>query len=352
MRRLDLAVILLTLASVVPASAGDLTPEAAFGMVARSTWSREPLPKPDELAAARKVLEAQAAKEPGDAKWTFALGRAASFEANQVKGDAGANKRKDALARLERAVELQPGNAEYRFWVGSAAFDCMNDVGMLSKVSLASEGRKAFEKAVALDPSHIAARVGLARYYLAAPGIAGGSVAKAREQGEQILAMPGQRGDFQGRMVLAGIAAHEENWTEMARQYIAAETATGEGAEPAVALRSHAVSLLNQKKDATAALPIVERYVKTAPADDLTALYLDGEVKRQLGRCADALPRFEQVLASLDGARGSRWGAAVCREKLGQKDAARHDYEEYLRRFPDDDRSKEAKAAIKRLSGS
>jgi TolA-binding protein len=79
---------------------------------------------------------------------------------------------------------------------------------------------------------------------------------------------------------------------------------------------------------------------------------LDGEVKRQLGRCSDALPRYDQVLAKSDGAKGSRWGAAVCREKLGQKAAAQHDYEEFVRRFPNDDRAKEAKAAIKRLGGS
>jgi len=352
MRRFDLAIFLLALVSVVRVSASDLTPEAAFGMVARSPWSREKPPKPEELAAAREVLEAQAAKEPGAAKWIFALGRAASIEADQAKSDAAADKRKDALARFERAVELQPGNADYQFWLGNAAFDRVDDVGMLSKMSLASEGRKAFEKAIAIDPSHVAARVGLSQFYLGAPGIAGGSAAKAREQGELILAMPDHRGDFQGRMVLAGIAAHEENWTEMARQYAAAETAKGEGAEPANALRSNAWNLLNRKKDAMAALPVVERYIKAAPADDLTALFLDGEVKRQLGRCVDALPRYEQVLAKLDGARGSRWGAALCREQLGQKDAARHDYEEYVRRFPDDDRSKEAKAAIKRLSGS
>ena len=117
-------------------------------------------------------------------------------------------------------------------------------------------------------------------------------------------------------------------------------------------MRSHAWFLLNRKKDAQAALPVVERYVKAAPAEDLTALFLDGEVKRQLGRCADALPRYEQVLAKRAEARGSRWGAAVCREQLGQKDAARSDYAEYARRFPDDDRAKEAKAAAKRLAGS
>lgn len=344
--------ILTTLACLAPASAAELTPDAAYALVSRSPWSREAPPKPEDVAAARKVLNAQAAKEPKAAKWIFALGRTASIEADQATGDAAKAKRKDALERFEHAAEMEQGNADYQFWLGSGAFDHLDDVGMLSKMSRASEGRKAFEKAVTLDPGHVAARVGLSQFYLGAPAIAGGSVEKAKAQGDALLAIPGKRGEYQGRIVLAGIAARDENWVEMSRQLTLAETAEGDGADPVGALRSHAWFLLNKKKDAQAALPIVERYVKAAPADDVTAWFFDGEVKRQLGRCADALPRYDQVLAKRAEARGSRWGAAVCREQLGQKDAARRDYEEYARRFPDDERAKEAKAAIKRLAGS
>jgi tetratricopeptide (TPR) repeat protein len=240
--------VLLGLLPLAPARATDLTPEAAFALVARTPWSREAPPKPEELAAARKALETKAAKEPSDAKWVFALGRVASMEADQSQGDDGVEKRKDALARFERAVEMQPGNADYQFWLGNAAFDRVDDVGMLSKMSLASDGRKAFEKAIAIDPGHVAARFGLAQFYVGAPGIAGGSVAKARAQGEALLAIPDKRGEFQGRMVMAGIEAHDENWTEMTRQFTLAETATGEGAEVSGALRSHAWYLLNGKK--------------------------------------------------------------------------------------------------------
>jgi TolA-binding protein len=138
----------------------------------------------------------------------------------------------------------------------------------------------------------------------------------------------------------------------MSRQLTLAETASGDGADPIGAMRMQASLLLGRKNDPQAAAPVVARYVKAAPADDISAWYLDAEVKRQLGDCAGALPKFEQVLAKYAEARGSRWGAAVCAEKLGQNDVARKDYEEYARRFPDDDRAKEAKAAIKRLSGS
>jgi tetratricopeptide (TPR) repeat protein len=344
--------LLAASASFVIATAADLTPDAAYERVVRAPLSRDPLPKSEELAAARKVLEAQAAREPKAARWEFALAHVANAEAAQAQGDTAKGKRKEALERFEHAAKLQPADADYQFWFASASFDRVDDVGMLSKMSLASDGRKAFEKAIALDPGHVAARIGLAQFYLGAPGIAGGSVEKAKAQGDALLALPDKRGEFQGHMVLAGIAGHEQSWDEMSRQFTAAETAGGDGADPVIALRSHAWNLLNRKKDAQAAVPVVARYVKVARADDLTALFLDGEVKRQLGDCADALPRYDQVIAKVAGARGSRWGAAVCREQLGQKDAARRDYEEYVSRFPDDDRAKEAKAAIKRLGGS
>jgi len=341
---------LLTLvAGATLSRAADLTPDAAYTLVVRAPLANSPLPKPEELAAARRVLEPQAAREPKSARWAYAVAHVANAEAEQATGDAAKVKRKEAVERFEQAAGLQPNNADGQFWLASACFDHVDDVGTLSQMSLASEGRKAFEKAIAIDPNHVAARVGLAQFYRDAPGIAGGSVAKAKAEGDALLAIPGKRGEFQGRMVLAGIALHEQNWAEMSRQYIAAETASGEGADPLIAMRSHASYLLTRKKDAQAALPIVTRYVKAAPADDLSALFLDGEVKRQLGNCAEALPRFEQVIAKFEAARGSRWGAAACNEQLGHKDAARKDYEEYARRFPNDPRAKEAQTAIQRL---
>jgi tetratricopeptide (TPR) repeat protein len=346
------AALLAASACLMVATAADPTPDAAYARVVRAPLSRDPFPKPDELAAARKVLAAQAAREPKVARWEFALAHVANAEGEQTQGDVRKDKRKEAVERFEHAAELKPNDPDYQYWLASASLDHVDDVGMLSKMSLASGGRKALEKAIALDPGHVAARIGLAQFCLEAPGVAGGSVEKAKAQGDALLALPGKRGEFQGRMVLAGIAAHEKNWAEMSRQFTAAETAPGEGADPVVALRSHAFNLLNGKKDAQAALPIIERYVKIAPADDLTAWFLDGEAKRQLDRCADALLSYDHVLAKRAEARGSRWGAAVCSEKLGKKDAALLHYEEYARRFPDDDRAKEAKAAIKRFAGS
>lgn len=94
---------------------------------------------------------------------------------------------------------------------------------------------------------------------------------------------------------------------------------------------------------------LVTRYFKAAPPDDVSAWVLDAEVKRQLGHCDEALPQYDRVLAKIAEARGSRLGAAACHEQLGQKDAAKRDYEEFLKRYPKDDRAGEAKAGLARL---
>lgn len=344
--------MLLLAGLALPAGAAEITPDAAYALVVRPAWSREARPKPEEIAAARQVLADQSKREPKAAKWIYALAHAARLESQQVAKEAGEKLRKEALAGFEKAVALQPGNADYQVWLATASFDRVDDVNMLSKMSLASDGRKAYEKAIEIDPANVLARVGLAQFYMVAPAIAGGSVDKAKVQAEALLRVPDGAGEFQGYMLSGNIAAYEKNWTEMTAQYARAETAKGLGADPVIPLRALAWRLLNDKKDPQAAAPVAERYVKVAAPDDMTALFLDGEVKRQLGHCDQALPRYDEVLTKFEGARGSRWGAAVCADQLGRKDAALKNYQEYAKRFPDDEHAKDAKAAIKKLTGS
>lgn len=344
-----IAVALLLAATPATAPAPALTPDAAYTLVVRAPLARGPFPPPDQLAAARKVLEAQAAREPKSGKWAYALAHLAYVDAEQATGKAAEKKREEAHAAFERAAELQPGHADGQVWLASSCFDRIDDVGMLSKMSLASQGRKAFEKSIALDPNQVGGRVGLIQFFSQAPAIAGGSMDKAKALGNELLALPGRRGEFQGHMALAGLAAQESNWTEMSRHYIAAEMAQGQGADPLQAMQAHVGALLGRAGDAKAALPVMERYVKAAPADDISAWFFDGEVKRQGGKCAEAVARYDQVIARVEGARGSRWGAAVCQEQLGHKDVARKHYQEFVRRFPEDPRAQEAQAALKRL---
>lgn len=351
-RRLLYMLPLLAALATGPARADALSPDQALALVSQPLWTTDKAPAVADVEAAKKVLEAQLAKEPSNAKWTYGAGRASALQADLTRGDAANPLHKEALERLQKAAGLDPSKAEYQVWFANACFDRIDDVNMFSKMSLASDGKKAYEKAIALDPGCVEAYVGLSQFYLQAPSIAGGSVDKAKAQGNALLAIPDHKGEFQGRLVLAGVAAQQEKWDEMSRQYTLAESAGGAGADPVTAMRTQAWQLLNKKKDAKAAEPVVERYLKVAKPDDYTARFLDAEIKRATGRCADALPRYDEILAKVDSARGSRWGAAVCHDTLGEKDAAKREYQEYVKRFPDDARTKEAKAALKRLAGS
>ena len=77
--------VLLTMAAASAAVAEDLTPDAAYALVVRAPLARGPLPKPEELAAARTVLAAQAAREPNSARWAFALAHVANAEARLAR---------------------------------------------------------------------------------------------------------------------------------------------------------------------------------------------------------------------------------------------------------------------------
>lgn len=82
----------------------------------------------------------------------------------------------------QKAVAFAPNDAAYELLLGDAYGHYVNDVGIFSKFSIARKIRGAYQKAVQLNPGNFKARYRLATYYLEAPGIAGGSTAKADEQ--------------------------------------------------------------------------------------------------------------------------------------------------------------------------
>lgn len=107
-----------------------------------------------------------------------------------------------AVESLEKAVKLEPERAELHHLLGQAYGSNINNVGTLSKLSYAGKIRRAFETAVELNPDYIDARTGVMQYYLQAPGMAGGSVDKAREQAAAIARLHPGRGHLARGMLL------------------------------------------------------------------------------------------------------------------------------------------------------
>jgi tetratricopeptide (TPR) repeat protein len=117
-------------------------------------------------------LEKLAAAASTDAELHYYLGRA------RLRN----NKVDPAVEALQRAVELAPDQATYRLGLGSALSAQIQRAGIFKKASLAGKLKEQFERAVALAPDSIEARESLLLFYAQAPGIAGGSKDKAREQ--------------------------------------------------------------------------------------------------------------------------------------------------------------------------
>lgn len=73
-------------------------------------------------------------------------------------------------------------------------------------------------RAVQLDPSNVGAREGPVSFYVQAPGVMGGSIAKAREQAEAIAKINPMRAHF----ARASIAANQKDLATAERELRAA----------------------------------------------------------------------------------------------------------------------------------
>lgn len=122
---------------------------------------------------------------------------------------------KDAAVLAEKATTLDPTKAAYFSQLGMALGMRMGEVGFMQQAMMAGKLKQAFAKAVELDPNDIAGLIGLARFYMEAPSIAGGSFEKAKELADRL-----QRLDpFLGAVELGGIAEREENFAEALKYF-------------------------------------------------------------------------------------------------------------------------------------
>jgi len=269
-----------------------------------------------QYAEAKLLLKAAVAADPSDPRATAYL---AIVRLNHDRDADG------AIELAEKAVALAPATSRYQVWLGSIYLAKAGQSGLLKAASLAGKGKAAYERAVALDPSSVEARQALLQYYLNAPGVAGGSVAKAREQATAIGALDAHG----GRLAAARIADHEKEWP-------AAEAAYREALklqpERASTHNSLGYALLHQKRyeDAVAAF---RRYVELAP-DDANAHDSLGEGLLAAGRTAEAEASYRRATEVDPAFAPSVWGLGECLAKLGRRDDARVQYRRYLELAP------------------
>ncbi len=336
-------VVGLGLCGQARASGESMTGEAAVeALLAHSDGFRIGFPEGQQEAIIA-AIERDSKLHPKDAR--LALGMALIEQTRDNP--------KAARDAAERAVELDGSSPVAQYWLGNAVFSTINDAGMLEKASLASKGRKAYEKAIELDPNFVPARFAIAQFYIGAPGIAGGSTKKAREEAEALLKIDG--GAFYGQSLLGQLAAKDKKWADMEKAYAdaiaAAEKADGDDGAGMrrSALTAWSWSLIDAKKDPAAALPVIERLASDLPPEDPTALFLRARALQGLERWAEAAADYRAALALRPEAVNSGFNLGLCLEESGDKAGALEAYEGFLERHPDEGRAGDAKKAVKRL---
>ena len=138
----------------------------------------------EQYDEARAYFEEANKKYPDNAEVQYHLGRAAF-------GQQGWDK---AIDFFGNSVELSPENPTFHVWLGHAYIEKLQVSNMFKKKGLASKALDSFIKAVEVGPDDVEAREALIGFYLEAPGIAGGSKEKARENIEVVKTLDPQLG--------------------------------------------------------------------------------------------------------------------------------------------------------------
>ena len=193
--RVGIVIALVVLAGVATGQTADL---------ARGTALYEA----GDVAAAQAVFAAIAKSDPGNAEPVYRLGLT-QMELGQLDA---------AIESFERALATDDGQSRYHQGLGEALGSKAGEVGVLKQMAMAGRIRDAFERAVELDEDNVEARFGLITFYLAAPGIAGGSDTKALQQAEAIRA----RNPAAGHRALAMVYVRQERHDEAEAAYRAA----------------------------------------------------------------------------------------------------------------------------------
>lgn len=284
-----------------------------------------------KYAEAKKVLARAVAANPDEAAAHAWLGVVL------LNHDRDADQ---AVAHLETAVRLEPTSSKYHLWLGGAYSRQAMEAGLLTAAGLAKKVRSAFEKAVELDPASVPARSSLLQFYLAAPGIAGGSVAKAREQA---LAMT-EIDRHAGLLAQARIAEHEKDDAAAERLYRSAIAVRPDAGEAYNQL-GYLLLRVRRRDEAVAAF---RTYVEVSPGEANPHDSLAEGLLAQ-GKVDEAIAEYRRALEIDPEFPSSYLGLARCHERKQAWAEARAALERFLELVPEGRRADDARDRLAKL---
>ncbi len=256
------------------------------------------------------------------------------------------NKADAAVKAFEKAAAADNKNADYHLWLGRAVGTVAQNASVLRQPFLARRVKSEFERAVELDPQNIGAREGLVEFYTQAPGVMGGSIAKAREQADQIAKINPMRGHF----TRASIDGNQKDAAGVEREFRAASEENPDSLVGQTALANY-LAISNRADDAFAP---VDRFLTRHPADLLAQFWI-GRLAAITGK---QLERGESVLRTLLeipnlGAAPNQplpvnihYRLGDIAAKRGHKDVARKEYEKAIELNPKFEAAKKALKAL------
>lgn len=314
------------------------TPEAAFEALA----TQDEL-EPSLIDQADAIITRAVKAQPKDARWIMAQSMILIRRGDTDK----------AYDLAKQSIGLSPDDALLQYLFGNAAFAHISDVSFINMGAVSGKGKAAYERAVELDPTLIDAHVGLANFYLYAPGIAGGSVAKAREIAKTVGGIEG--GASQSALLRMQIEGKEKNWDAFNKAATESVELAGEEEDRQAARMQVAMILVFQGERYADALGMIRQIHESEASSGAeyrpgTVSYIEGTCLHEIGELPAAIECFERTLAINPQAQNTRYKLAECYEATNEPALAAAQYQEFAERFKSDGRAKTAKKKAKSLN--
>jgi tetratricopeptide (TPR) repeat protein len=232
--------------------------------------------------------------------------------------------REDAIPVIKSCTEKLPRSSRCHHRLGQLYGVSAMSGGMMAAMKYGGQIKDLFAKAVELDPANFEARRDLIQFYLQAPGIVGGSVAKAQEQAEAHARVNAP----QGKVLGLDIHIYRKEW-DQAEKLIG--TLTGSEEASRGALRSATANLgfaLINANQLPRAQKIFESAVKQQ-ADYATFHFGLGRALLESKQVDAAIAALERA-AELDPAIGAQYRLGIAYQLKGDKARAMANLERFL----------------------
>jgi tetratricopeptide (TPR) repeat protein len=246
-----------------------------------------------------------------------------------------------AVEQLSRAIELDETNAEYHYQLAEAYLSNFEYVSLYQKPFIALKVKAQLDLAVQYDPSSIRYREALIQYLVFAPGILGGSYAKAHEQADEIA----RKDSYLGILAHAGIFSEEGEGERSLSLYRKAMRSQPKAWEAYQRLGTHYLNI----RETDDAIAMFRKYVEVAP-EQSNGYNCLGQAYQQKRMYAEAIAEFQNALEKDPSLAHLVFRIAQLYEFNGAKNLARDHYQRYLSMIPRGRAADDAREKIRLLA--